>query len=235
MDLLSMQADKNAPKLIKRNFLGEEINLIEFHPAYEKLLNHAVDSKMFAIKWEDDLRARFAGEIHKLGFASGFLYAQAEMVIYCPLCMTDGAARLIDGYCEEEDRGRLIPRIATLNPDELFTGAMFLTEKSVGSDVGANLVTASHEKDKNYRLNGEKRFCSNANIIFVLARTAEVPQGTKGLSLFLVEKSLPDGSSNYKNIVRLKDKLGVRSMASAEIILTDTIGKRVGEKGEGFK
>jgi alkylation response protein AidB-like acyl-CoA dehydrogenase len=51
----------------------------------------------------------------------------------------------------------------------------------------------------------------------------------------LIEKQKPDGSPNTMDIVRLKDKLGVRSMASAECILTDNVGKLVGKEGEGFK
>lgn len=155
----------------------------------------------------------------------------------CPLCMTDGAARLIDCYCEPENRERLLHHIYTDSADELYTGAMFLTEKAGGSDVGANLVTATHLEGKYYALNGEKWFCSNANaeIIFVLARTNPEVQGTRGLSIFLVEKNKPDGTKNTMEVVRLKDKLGVRSMASAECILQDLLGKLVGKEGEGFK
>jgi acyl-CoA dehydrogenase len=151
--------------------------------------------------------------------------------------MTDGAARLIDRYCAPEDRDRLLPHIYTTDAEALYTGAMFLTEKSGGSDVGANLVSATQLEGAYWALNGEKWFCSNANaeVIFVLARTnAEVP-GTRGLSIFLVEKTRPDGSPNPMEVVRLKDKLGVRSMASAECLLQDTWGKLVGREGEGFK
>jgi acyl-CoA dehydrogenase len=144
---------------------------------------------------------------------------------------------LIDTFCEREDKERLLPHIYADEVNDLYTGAMFLTEKSSGSDVGANIVTAAKIKDKLYHLNGEKWFCSNANaeIIFVLARTDDKIPGTKGLSIFMVEKYLPSGERNPMDIIRLKDKLGVRSMASAEIMLTDTIGKMAGEEFEGFK
>jgi acyl-CoA dehydrogenase len=151
--------------------------------------------------------------------------------------MTDGVARLLDRYADEEDQARLLPHIYTDQLEALYTGAMFLTEKAGGSDVGANLVRAEQIEGNMYRLNGEKWFCSNANaeLIFALARTNEDVPGTRGLSIFLIEKYLPDGSRNAMDFIRLKDKLGVRSMASAEIVLTDTIGKRVGEEGQGFK
>ena len=237
MNELSLQADKYGPQLVKRNFFGEDINEISFHPAYWELMRTAVKTEMFRVKWEPSLRKKFIKEIHRLGFAAGYLYAMSESGQYCPLCMTDGAARLIDLYCDEDDKARLLARIYTENPEELFTGAMYLTEKTGGSDVGANITTATYKEEKNYLLNGEKWFCSNANadIIFALARTDEAIKGTKGLSIFLVEKNLPDGERNPIDFIRLKEKLGVRSMASAECILTDTVGKLIGNEFEGFK
>ncbi len=237
MDRLSILADKNGPVLNKRNALGEDINEIEFHPAYEKLTKIAVDSEMFRVKWLPENKEQFKDERHSLGFASGFLYAMVEGGLFCPLCMTDGVARILDLYASEDDKARLLPHIFTDQVEELYTGAMFLTEKAGGSDVGANLVSATHYEGDYYLLNGEKWFCSNANaeLILALARTNPDVKGTKGLSIFLIEKIGPDGKLNHKNIVRLKDKIGVRSMASAEIILEDTIGKIIGKEGEGFK
>ncbi len=237
MDELSLIADKQSPELIRRNKLGETINHIRFHPAYHTLTEIALRSEMFRVKWQPKLREQFQKEVHRLGFASFFLFGMSEGGLPCPLCMTDGVARLIDLHCEAEDKERLLKHIYTDKLEELYTGAMFLTEKAGGSDVGANLVSATHLKEKYYLLNGEKWFCSNANaeIIFALARTNPEIQGTRGLSIFLIEKQKPDGTPNEMNIVRLKDKLGVRSMASAECILTDTVGKLIGEEGEGFK
>lgn len=237
MDALSMDADKNGPELVRRNFWGEDKEEIKFHPSYDKLLKIAVESEMFRVKWEPQLRKKFQGELHQLGFGSGYLYAMSEMGQYCPLCMTDGVARLIDRFCTEEDKNRLLSHIAASNVEDLYTGAMFLTEKAGGSDVGANLVTATHWKDDYYHLNGEKWFCSNANaeLIFALARTDNSVDGTRGLSIFLIEKQTPDGKPNELGMIRLKDKLGVRSMASAECRLTDTVGKLVGEEFKGFK
>ena len=237
MNPLSLMADQEGPKLVKRNFYGEDIPKILFHPAYQELKKIAVQSEMFRVKWEPELRQRFQEERHTLGFSSGFLYAMSECGLFCPLCMTDGVARLIDRYCTEEDKERLLPHIATDAVEELYTGAMFLTEKAGGSDVGANLVTATPIGDGYYHLNGEKWFCSNADaeLIFALARTNPDIKGTKGLSIFLIEKQKPDGSDNDLGYIRLKDKLGVRSMASAECLLNNTVGKLVGEEGQGFK
>lgn len=237
MNRLSYLADKNPPIHIKRDPLGETLDEIEFHPAYWSLMDIAVHSKMFQYKWNDQYRVKYQNHTHKIGFGLGFLYAMTECGIYCPLCMTDGAARLIDKFGNSQHKQELLPHIGTENPKEFYTGAMFLTEKTGGSDVGANLVTAKPIQGNLYALNGEKWFCSNANadIAFVLARTNPEIKGTKGLSLFLLRKIKADGTPNYKEIVRLKDKLGVRSMASAEIIFHDTEAELMGHEGEGFK
>lgn len=236
MDSLSIEADKNPPQLVKRDQYGRDVNQVKFHPAYDELLRIAVNSGMLSIKWDDEKRDKNMAWLNTLGFSTGYLFAMSELGLYCPLCMTDGVAKLIQKYGDEDDKNRLLSRIGTEQPEMLFTGAMFLTEKSGGSDVGANLVNATHSSGKYYHLNGEKWFCSNANadIIMVLARTDASIKGTKGLSIFLVEKNRPDGTPNHMNIVRLKDKLGVRSMASAEVILENTTGKLIGQPFEGF-
>lgn len=237
MDTLSLTADKNVPKLVKRDKWGETLNAVEFHPAYWRLMQIAVESQMLRVKWEPHLRQRFAGQRHKMGFAIGFLYAMSESGQYCPLCMTDGVAHLIDQFCDEEDRDRLLPHIYTQQLADFYTGAMFLTEKTGGSDVGANRVQARRLDSGYYSLHGEKWFCSNvsAQIIFALARTQEEVPGTRGLSIFLVERVLDGGEPNPIDIVRLKDKLGTRSMASGECLLDGTVGKLVGEEFLGFR
>ncbi|WP_200978754.1 acyl-CoA dehydrogenase family protein [Echinicola sp. 20G] len=237
LDHLSLSADKNPPFLKKRDAYGRTINEIIFHPDYKKLLQIAVESGMFSVKWDPDLREEYKGYSNRLCFSLAFLYGMGESGVSCPLCMTDGVARVINSFADAEDRERLMKHIYTNDVEQLFTGAMFLTEKSGGSDVGTNMVSAQKIANSYYLLNGEKWFCSNANaeIKLVLARTNPDVKGTEGLSLFLVEKHKPDGQINPMDIIRLKDKLGTKSMASAEIILTDTFGKLIGKEGEGFK
>lgn len=236
MDDLSQKADKYSPVLKKRSKLGAPLNEVAFHPAYWELMDIAARSEMFYVKYEPELRKKFAGDRHKMGFAVGQLYAMGELGAYCPLCMTDGVAHLVDRYAPADIKKRLLPKLSAREGNELYSGAMFLTEKSGGSDVGRNLCTAEQIEGNRYALNGEKWFCSNVNadVIMALARTGEVKDGTRGLSLFLVEKKLPDGRRNPINIIRLKDKLGARSMATGEVQFEDTIGIRFGEENKGF-
>jgi len=237
MDGLSLKADHSGPVLKKRDAWGVQLDQIEFHPAYHRLVEIAVESGMFTVKWDPKWRKQFPDQRHQLSFGISSIYGMSESGVYCPLCMTDGVAVLIDRFCDENDKKRLLPAIYTTAFSEMKTGAMYLTEKAGGSDVGANIVLAEKIEGKTYSLTGEKWFCSNANgaIAFVLARTNPDKKGTGGLSIFLVEKELPDGTKNPMDIIRLKEKLGVRSMASAEIMLEGTRGKLIGQEFEGFK
>lgn len=237
MDSLSMDADRHGPQLIKRTPYGEDLDHIHFHPSYWLLMDIAAVSEMFYVKYHPELRKKFTDDRHKLGFAAGQLFAMSELGVYCPLCMTDGAALIIDRYCHAADKKRLLPKLSSRKGEDLFTGAMYLTEKAGGSDVGANRTAAEPNEGDSYKLNGEKWFCSNANadVILVLARTGPLGEGTSGLSLFLVEKYLQNGKRNPMQMLRLKEKLGVRSMATAEVQFRDTVGKRVGKEGHGFK
>jgi len=240
MNALSLRADKMPPTHIVRDFLGERIDKIEFHPDYWALVQIAIDTQMFRIKWQPELRARFARERNLMSFGTSYLYAMSESGVYCPLCMTDGVALLLDTHAREEDRARLLPHIYADKLADFYTGAMFLTEKAGGSDVGANNCRATPVQGAEgfYHIEGEKWFCSNANaqIAFLLARTDEQKQGTAGLGIFLIEPQKADGSDNRGELQRLKDKLGVRSMASGEYLFTGkTWGKLIGKPTEGFR
>jgi len=113
---------------------------------------------------------------------------------------------------------------------------MFMTEQGAGSDVGATATRAIQDADGSWRLSGDKWFCSNpdAGLAMVLARPDGAAPGTRGLTLFLLPRALPDGSPNHYRILRLKDKLGTRSMASGEIRLEGAIAYPVGDLGRGF-
>jgi hypothetical protein len=110
-----------------------------------------------------------------------------------------------------------------------------MTEKEGGSDVGTLATTAVREGD-HWRLFGEKWLCSNADaeIVMLLARPEGAGPGTRGVGLFLMPRKLDGGLPNHYRIVRLKDKLGTRSMASGEIKLEGAIAYAVGRLDRGF-
>src|SRR6201988_1131283 len=118
---------------------------------------------------------------------------------------------------------------------KLTQGGQFMTEKEGGSDVGTLTTVAVQEAD-HWRLHGEKWFCSNADakVVMLLARPQGAASGTRGVGLFLMPRFLDDGSQNHYRIVRLKDKLGTRSMASGEIRFEGAIAYAVGRLDRGF-
>ena len=132
---------------------------------------------------------------------------------------------------------RYLPALTATDLDALRQGAMFMTEQGAGSDIAATAVLAEEAADGTWRLTGDKWFCSNADagMALVLARRKGGPAGLRGVSLFLLPRDLPHGSSNAYRIVRLKDKLGTKSMASGEVRLDGATAFLVGEPEAGFR
>jgi putative acyl-CoA dehydrogenase len=111
------------------------------------------------------------------------------------------------------------------------TLGMSMTEKQGGSDVRANTTCAQPQPDGSYRITGHKWFTSApmSDVLLVLA------QAPGGLSCFVVPRVLPDGSANGIRLQRLKDKLGNRSNASAEVEYDSAVGWRLGAEGRGVR
>lgn len=214
VDPLAKVADARQPRLV-----GNEVVLDE---SYRKLQALAREHRVFTHAWHGGSRLT--------SFALGYLYAQAECGYFCPACMTDGAAFVLARHAPH-----LQGDVARLVQDDVrgaSEGAMFLTERAGGSDVGASETRASRAADGSWRLTGDKWFCSNANagIILTLARMPDASSGTRGLGLFLVR-----GDAAGLRRVKLKEKLGVRSMATAECELRDCAAELIAGEGEGFR
>ncbi|HEX2060473.1 MAG TPA: acyl-CoA dehydrogenase family protein, partial [Thermoanaerobaculia bacterium] len=205
---------------------GARINRVDYHPAYRQMERIAYGSGMIAMKYQTHEHSHAAPFT---GFALGYLFAMAEMGLYCPLCMTDGVARVLTRHGTHEQVMRVVPHLTSTDRDTLWTGGMFLTERAGGSDVGANQTVARQDADGTWRLTGHKWFCSNvdAEAVLVTARPEGARDGTKGLRTFLLETRDNPGFV----IERLKDKLGVRSMPTGEVTLVDARAEEVGGFG----
>jgi alkylation response protein AidB-like acyl-CoA dehydrogenase len=157
----------------------------------------------------------------------------------CPLACTAGVIKTLQYAGEEELKSKFLPKLLDPNYSTRFHGAQFLTEVQGGSDVGSNAVTATilDEKRNRWSLNGEKWFCSNvtADLALVTARPEGAAGGTKGLGLFLVTRHLDGGATNGIFIRRLKDKLGTKSLATAEVDFRDALAYQIGGPGSGFQ
>src|SRR5258705_90152 len=169
-------------------------------------------------------------------YALQYLFVQAEFGLMCPISVTDTSIHLIRKFASAELKDYLLPKMLSADAATQWKGTQFMTERAGGSDVGAIETTASCE-DGVWRLYGDKWFCSHADadVALLLARPEGAPPGTKGLALFALPRRLKDGRRNTYRIVRLKDKLGTRSMASGEIRLEGAVAYLVGEADQGLK
>ncbi|MFC6953574.1 acyl-CoA dehydrogenase family protein [Halorubellus litoreus] len=171
-------------------------------------------------------------------FAMGYLLSMSDAGLYCPVSMTAGVALVLDKYGDGDALDRFLAETTSRDYDALSEGAMFLTEEQGGSDVGATETVADPTDEPGvYELTGEKWFCSNidAQATLALARTPDAPEGTKGLSLFVVPHEHENGELNDQLYRRLKDKLGTISVPTGEVELTGATGLLVGEESRGFK
>lgn len=159
----------------------------------------------------------------------------------CPLACTAGVIKILQYAASAELKAKYLPRLLDENYETRYHGAQFLTEVQGGSDVGANACVATSHANGTWRINGEKWFCSNvtADLALITARPEDGPTGgiagTKGLSLFLVPRRLDDGALNGMYIRRLKDKLGTKTLATAEVDFKDALAYQIGEPGKGFQ
>ncbi|WP_433704752.1 acyl-CoA dehydrogenase family protein [Paraburkholderia sacchari] len=238
LDALALAADHNPPTLKQRTRRGEPIQSIEKHPGYVALERVAyAELGLAAMSHRENAPAPL------VKYALTYLFVQAEFGLCCPVSMTDSLTRTLRRFGSSELIARYLPMLASQDFDTLYQGAMFMTEQAAGSDVARIATRATKERGANgedvegvWRLHGDKWFCSNADadLAMVLARAENAPPGIKGLALFLLPKTLPDGTRNHYRIVRLKDKLGSRSMASGEIVLEGAQAYLIGEVGRGF-
>jgi putative acyl-CoA dehydrogenase len=227
-------ADANPPRLRTHDRYGRRVDEVEFHPAWHRLLGTAVAHGLHAAPWRDP---RPGAQVAR---AAGFyLWTQVEAGHGCPVSMTFAAVPALraaaPGLAESWEPKLTAPAYEpVLAPVAAKAGAlcgMAMTEKQGGSDVRANTTRAAPAgPDGLWLLTGHKWFCSApmSDAFLVLA------QAPAGLSCFLVPRVLPDGTRNRFHLQRLKDKLGNRANASAEVELDGASGWLVGEAGRGL-
>lgn len=226
-------ANRNPPVHLPVDRYGRRIDEVEFHPSWHWLMEHALGFGLGATAWVSD-----APDAHLSRAAAYLAWSQAEAGHMCPVTMTYAAVPAL--RADETLAQQWVPGLASTQYDfglrdpaaksGLLAG-MGLTEKQGGSDLRACSTQAAPNADGSYTLTGHKWFTSAPmnDVFLVLA------QAPDGLSCFLMPRVLPDGSRNALTIVRLKDKLGDRSNASAELEFDGTIGVRLGAEGTGIR
>src|SRR5229473_1113187 len=246
MDELAVIANRQGPVLMQYDKRGQRVYEVIFHPAYHELERIAYQDFAIAACSHREGALGWPGRVPQpVKFALGYLGMQAESGVFCPVSMTDALVRVLERYASEPLKRRFLPGLTALKMDELKQGAMFLTEKQGGSDVGLTSTIARPRPVENFsddmlqpewELWGDKWFCSNvsAELILTLARPEGAPAGTRGLGLFLVPRTLDDGTRNAYTINRLKDKLGTRSLATGEVTLHGAQAYLIGKLERGF-
>jgi putative acyl-CoA dehydrogenase len=225
-------ANTQTPQLRQYDRSGIRIDEVEYDESYHRIMGaHIAEGGHTAAFAEPRPGAAVARA------AVFMLFAQGEPGHACPVSMTHSAVPVLRKNASVA--AEWLPRVLSRDYDpELRAGkstgiiGMSMTEKQGGSDLRANLTTAtpvSGDGEGVYRLDGHKWFCSApASDAFLM--TAQAPGG---LSTFLVPRVLPDGARNPFHIARLKDKLGNRANASGELELEGTRAILIGEEGRG--
>ncbi|MFC7910856.1 acyl-CoA dehydrogenase family protein [Streptomyces nigra] len=226
-----VQANENPPRLRTHDRYGHRIDEVDFHPSWHRLLGKGVSAGLTAA-W-----TRPGGQVRRA--AAFVLWTQVDAGNCCPLSMTHAAVPALrtDPELAAEWEPLLTSMVYDrgLRPAAGKAGALFgmgMTEKQGGSDVRANTTRAVPLAESGtYALTGHKWFCSApmSDAFLVLA------QAPGGLTCFLVPRVLEDGGRNVFLLQRLKDKLGNRSNASAEVEFDGTWARRVGEEGRGVR
>ncbi len=229
---LGMVANRNPPVFRSFDRWGRRLDEVEFHPAYHQLMAMGLKAGVSARAWTHPEGG------HVAHAALLFLMSQAESGVTCPMSMTYAAVPAlrqapalaqdwVPRVLASDYDGRALPR----EQKAAVTIGMAMTEKQGGSDVRANTTRAQPAGDGAFELVGHKWFCSApmSDGFLTLAYTQA------GLSCFLVPRWRPDGERNAIEIQRLKDKLGDKANASAEIEYRHALAWPVGEEGRGVR
>ncbi len=228
-------ANEHSPRLHTHDRFGNRIDEVEFHPAWHSLMRVAVEHGLHAAPWAS---ARAGAHVAR---AAGFyVWGSTDAGHTCPISMTYASVPALRHTPELAAQYEPLLTAAEYDPGlrpplakrGLLAG-MSMTEKQGGSDVRANTTRAVPAGDGSYRLTGHKWFTSAPmnDLFLVLAQSP----GGAGLSCFLLPRVNPDGSHNDLSFPRLKDKLGNRSNASAEVEYGEASAWLVGEQGRGVQ
>ncbi len=227
-------ANEHPPVLRTHDARGHRIDEVEFHPSWHVLLGTAVGHGLHAAPWADP-----APGAHVARAAKFLVWSQAEAGHGCPVSMTYAA---LPPLRQAPDLARRFAPLLTARDYDpglrapegkaALLAGMAMTEKQGGSDVRANTTRAEPAPGDGpgaHLLTGHKWFCSApmSDLFLVLA------QAPDGLTCFLLPRVRPDGTRNAVRLQRLKDKLGNRSNASAEVEFDAALAWQVGEAGRG--
>ncbi|MGB6175197.1 MAG: acyl-CoA dehydrogenase family protein [Methylocella sp.] len=232
--LLGGLANANPPRLRIVDATGNRADRIDFHPAYHVLMQKSMAAGLHCSVFDtqEPSPCRISERAARLYMAS-----QIEAGHVCPMTMTNASVAAL--AASPKIHSAWLPRILSRDYDDTLkpwfekravTLGMGMTERQGGTDVRAN-ISEARARGGHYEITGHKWFLSApmSDAFVVLA------QAQGGLTAFLLPRFRPDGSVNTLQFQRLKDKLGNRSNASAEVEFDAAHAERLGPEGEGVR
>jgi len=232
-------ANVHTPALLTHDRFGRRVDRVEFHPSYHALMAASTAAGLHGTPWSEASQA--TGHAHQFRAAGFMLFTELEPSTLCPISMTYAVTPALRGNAAlNADWGPKLtsraydPTLTLWSQKSGVTMGMGMTEKQGGSDVRANTTRATPDGadawGQRYVVTGHKWFFSApmCDAFLILA------QSTSGLSCLFLPRVLSDGSLNQLHIQRLKDKLGNKANASAEVEFQGATAWLVGDEGRGI-
>ncbi len=212
------RAERNIPVLHTHDRNGDRVDEVRCDPSWHWLLGEAVRREIPSLTWHEKRPGA-----HVVRLALAYVWAQLNTGVMCPLIMTFSAACTLQEF-GGEGAERWIDRLTMPDYERGALAGQAFTERQGGSDLRTTATRAEPNGDGTFTLWGHKWFCSApmCDVFLTLART------DAGLSCFVIERG--EGFQ----LVRLKDKLGTRSLPSAEVEFHGVRGWLLGEEGRGI-
>ncbi|NWZ83566.1 ACD11 dehydrogenase, partial [Poecile atricapillus] len=233
---LSWECELNPPVFRQYDAWGRRVDHIHTCSAWRRMKEISAEEGLIAEAYEK----RYSNWSRLYQAVKLYLFSSSSGGFSCPLAMTDGAAKVIESLGIPGSLKNAFDRLTSRDPEKFWTSGQWMTERRGGSDVANGTETVARKQpDGTYRLYGFKWFTSAADsdVALTLARIADAEgqcvQGSRGLSLFFLRVRDEEGKLNSIQVQRLKDKLGTRQMATAELWLQGARAELISAEGHG--
>ena len=212
----SRRAERNLPRLISHDRYGNRVDRVDYDPSWHWMMRAGIERALASLPWRETRPGT-----HVVRGALFYLFGGLSPSPCCPISVNYAAVPTL----RQEPRlaAEWEDRVSIPDYDRYAQAGMAMTEKQGGSDLRANTTRADPQEDGSYAITGHKWFCTivNCDFFFTLA------QAPGGLSCFLMEKG-----PGFR-VMRLKDKLGGRAIASSEVEFEGVRAWLIGEEGRG--
>ncbi len=212
----SRRAEANLPRLRTHDRFGNRLDRVDYDPSWHWMMRAGIERELSGLPWRDERPGA-----HVVRAALFYLMSGLDASPCCPISVNYAAVPTLR---QEPELARQWEEAVSIpDYDRYAQGGMAMTEKQGGSDLRANSTRAEPQSDGSYAITGHKWFCTivNCEFFFTLA------QAPDGLSCFLMEKG-----EGFR-VIRLKDKLGGRAIASSEVEFDGVRAWLIGEEGRG--